>query len=52
VRRRLEDSDFARRLEAVDRELAESAAGGGGSVIRPSSRREEIDAELPNFFKH
>ena len=28
VRRRLEDPDFARRLDALDRELAESAAGG------------------------
>ena len=32
VRRRLEDLDFALRLDALDRELAELAAGGGTSV--------------------
>ncbi len=32
VRRRLDDPDFAQRLDALDRELAESAAGGGTSV--------------------
>jgi putative transposase len=32
VRRRLEDPDFARRLDALDRELAESAPGSGSSA--------------------
>ena len=32
VRRRLEDPNFARRLDAVDRELAELAVGGEGST--------------------
>ena len=32
VRRRLEDPDFARRLDALDRALAESAANGKGSA--------------------
>jgi len=33
VRRRIEDPDFALRLDALDREMANSAAGGGTSAV-------------------
>ncbi len=48
VRRRLEDPDIARRLDALDRELAESAANGGHfneeSLRKPLSSWEAIAA--------
>jgi len=40
VRRRIEDPDFARRLDALDREMAKSAVGGGGSAVSPKLRRD------------
>jgi hypothetical protein len=33
VRRRIEDPDFALRLDALDREMAKFAVGGGASAV-------------------
>ena len=33
VRRRIEDPDFARRLDALDRGMANSSVGGGASAV-------------------